>query len=202
MNTSGTSSATKLIFGGPKLKRVSVTIQYKNNPENVVSGYALSHEILPEQVSFFAAQKFPVDEELTVTYQLRGEKKSYDVRMTNIHEQISSGRIMTAVPTEDNPFPARKFYRCYTSVIGADAAAKTTDEAKPADSVAAAPVEATAETSSAPAAENAVDAPPVEVAAKDNKIDLFAAEEPQKIEIPEAGGIAPVDMPIEEPKAA
>lgn len=194
MNSPGTDNKTTLIFEGPQLKRVSVTIQYKNHPENLVSGYALSHEILPGQVSFFAAQKFPVDEELTVFYQLKGEKKSVDVRMKHMHEQISSGRIMNALPTEQNPFPARKFYRCYTTALTAEGAAKTTDETKTQEApVASEPVVATA-ASETPAIEGA----PVEVAAKDNKVDLFAAEESPKIEIPEAGGIAPV----EEPKAA
>jgi len=109
----------KSLFGGAHLKRVSISIQYKNKPENVVIGYALSHEILPGQLSFFAAQKFPVDEELIISFMQNGEKKSYVVMMKHMHEQISSGRIMNSLPNEENPFPARKFYRCYSSVMGA-----------------------------------------------------------------------------------
>jgi hypothetical protein len=189
----------KIALEGYKLKRVSITIQYKNNPENVVSGYALTHEILANQISFFAAQKFPVDEELTVFYQLKGEKKSLDVRMKHMHEQISSGRVMNALPTEENPFPARKFYRCYTSAVSAEGLTKTTTETTTQNAAATSetkiesPIEATA-----PAAEQA----PIETVAKENKIDLFAAEEAPKIEIPEVGGIAPVEMAVEEPKAA
>lgn len=83
----------------------------------VVHGYALTHDIQSEQVSFFTAQKFPVDEELIITYNLNGnEMQSMNVVLRQMHEQISSGRVMNALPTEENPFPARKFYRCYTSV--------------------------------------------------------------------------------------
>ena len=115
MNTPGSNIKSGSIYGGRHLKRVPITIQYKNKPEMVVSGYALTHEILPEQVSFFAAQKFPVDEELVVTYSLNGgEPQTAQVTLRSIHEQISSGRVMNALPTEENPFPARKFYRCYS----------------------------------------------------------------------------------------
>ncbi len=116
MNTSSENSKTKS-FEGPQLKRVSVTIQYKNHPEKIVSGYALSHEILDNQVSFFAAQKFPIDEPLLMKYQINGESKSLTVMMKHMHEQISSGRVMNSLPTEENPCPARKFYRCYSMVI-------------------------------------------------------------------------------------
>ncbi len=84
-----------------------------------VPGYALSHEILPDHLSFFAAQKFPVDEELIVYFSENGEEKNMNVILRNMHEQISSGRVMTAVPSEEDPFPARKFYRCYTTVLDA-----------------------------------------------------------------------------------
>ena len=117
----------------PHLKRLSVIIQYKNRPETpTVAGYALSHEILDSQVSFFAAQKFPVDEELNVFYTINGEKHSLTVTMKSMHEQISSGRIMNALPTDANPFPARKFYRCYTSVVGASATTLTSSDSSQA----------------------------------------------------------------------
>ncbi len=116
MNTPGANNKANPILGGSHLKRVPITIQYKNKPETKVSGYALSHEILPNQVSFFAAQKFPVDEELIVFFTENGEQQSMNVILRNMHEQISSGRVMNALPTEDDPFPARKFYRCYTTI--------------------------------------------------------------------------------------
>lgn len=118
MNTSGSDNKFRSPFGGNRLKRVPITIQYKNKPEVAVTGYALTHEILPEQISFFAAQKFPVDEELVVTYTMNsGETESMNVVLRNMHEQISSGRVMNALPSDENPFPARKFYRCYSMVL-------------------------------------------------------------------------------------
>ena len=167
-------------FGGAHLKRVSVTIQFKNHPENTVNGYALSHEILPNQVSFFAAQKFPVDEELNVFYTVNGEKKSLTVTMKSMHEQISSGRIMNGIPSEENPFPARKFYRCYTSVVGAAAAAATDTNTDEKPSEAPAPVEVAAEApmEAAPAAE-------VIPVAKMDSSDVFGAEEPVSVPIPD-----------------
>jgi hypothetical protein len=104
------------------LKRLPITIQYKNKPEMVVQGYALTHEILPEQVSFFATQKFPVDEELIISWNTNGgETQSMNVVLRQMHEQISSGRVMNDLPNDKAPFPARKFYRCYTSIKQAQA---------------------------------------------------------------------------------
>ncbi len=125
MNTSGANNKGNPILGGSHLKRVPITIQYKNKPEMKVPGYALSHEILPDHLSFFAAQKFPVDEELVVFFSENGEEKNMNVILRNMHEQISSGRVMTAVPSEEDPFPARKFYRCYTTVLDASAGTQT-----------------------------------------------------------------------------
>lgn len=120
MNTTGANNNSRSPFGGNRLKRVPITIQYKNKPETAVPGYALTHEILPEQISFFAAQKFPVDEELVVTYTMNsGESQTMHVVLRNMHEQISSGRVMNALPSENQPFPARKFYRCYSLVLKA-----------------------------------------------------------------------------------
>ena len=168
MKTSGENNSKKSLFGGSHLKRVSISIQSKNDPENVVIGYALSHEILSNQVSFFAAQKFPVEEELIITYYLNGEKKSLTVMMKHMHEQISSGRIMNAVPSEDNPFPARKFYRCYSSVVAKMAAVITsTEEEKQPQPIAA--------------AEIVEEAP----APKENIMNVFAAEPVASAEIPD-----------------
>lgn len=189
--TSGENSKT-ILMGGHRLKRVPITIQYKNNPDFVVSGYALSHEILPNQVSFFATQKFPMEEELTVSFQVNGEKQSLTVLLKHMHEQISSGRIMNSIPSEENPFPARKFYRCYTQAVGAVAAAKTEETQAPADAVAA-PVEVTA---------TGEQTAPVEVAAQAETVE--AAPAAPVVEMPVAkvdssdifGASAPVDVPI------
>jgi hypothetical protein len=156
VNTSGANNKLNPIIGGGHLKRVPITIQYKKNPELKVPGYALSHEILDDQVSFFAAQKFPVDEELIVCYSENGEELCKNVVLRNVHEQISSGRVMIGVPSESDPFPARKFYRCYTTaILGATDAGKS-DQEQPVNE--------------APATENAAaDIPIAEVPGEENK---------------------------------
>ncbi len=121
MNTSGANNRGNPILGGSHLKRVPITIQHKNKPDMRVSGYALSHEILPDHLSFFATQKFQVDEELVVFFNENGAEQSMNVILRNMHEQISSGRVMIAVPSEEDPFPTRKFYRCYTTVLSSSA---------------------------------------------------------------------------------
>jgi hypothetical protein len=121
VQTPGANNKNNPILGGSHLKRVPITIQHKKNPEIKVSGYALAHEILDDQVSFFATQKFPVDEELIVCYSENGNEQCLNVVLRNMHEQISSGRVMTSVPSENDPFPARKFYRCYTVALAAAA---------------------------------------------------------------------------------
>ena len=160
----------KTLVRGAQLKRVSVTIQYKNHPETLVHGYALIHEILSNQVSFFSTQKLPVDEELLVAFLQNGEKKSVTVMVNHMNEQISSGKIMNALPCDSNPFPARKFYRCYTSVV-ATAAASTAETT----------AEITAETNETPATATA------EMAAEEPKkvVDLFAAEAVPSAPIPD-----------------
>lgn len=169
MKTSSTNNnKVSIHIGGCRLKRVPITIQFKKNPENMATGYALSHEILPNQVSFFATQKFPVDEELTIFFSLNGEKQSLTVTMKSMNEQISTGRIMNTLPSEAVPCPTRKFYRCYSAVMGAAAAHQP------------------ATTEAAPAITNV----------------FAAAEDPATAAIPEAGNIAPVELPIEEVKAA
>ncbi len=157
----------KTLVRGAQLKRVSVTIQYKKHPETVVHGYALIHEILSNQVSFFSTQKLPVDEELLVAFHQNGENKLVTVMVNHMNEQISSGKIMNALPCEENPFPARKFYRCYTSVVGAAAATiqETTE---------------TPQTETAPAEEI-----PVAAAEPKKVVDLFTVEEVASAVIPD-----------------
>lgn len=150
------------------MKRVPITIQHKKNPEIKVSGYALAHEILDEQVSFFATQKFPVDEELIVCYSDNGKEQCLNVVLRNMHEQISSGRVMISVPSESDPFPARKFYRCYTVAVGAAAATgNSTEETTEASSTS----NETAETAvnSESSESSASDTPVADVPGEENK---------------------------------
>lgn len=117
----GTSNRPHPIGRDTHLKRVSLLIQSKKYQGQVFVGYALLHEFNPKRLSFFTSQKFPIDEILEVDVDFFGAKAHMKVRMANIHEQISSGRVMNAVPNEENPFPVRKFYRCYaviTSMLG------------------------------------------------------------------------------------
>ncbi len=162
MNTSSANNKGNPILGGSHLKRVPITIQYKNKPEMKVPGYALSHEILPDHLSFFAAQKFPVDEELVVYFSENGEEKNMNVILRNMHEQISSGRVMTAVPSEEDPFPARKFYRCYTTVLNAVENAGSETEAEPQ-------METAPEAAAEPVADPAAEIPVAEVPDEEQK---------------------------------
>jgi hypothetical protein len=68
-------------------------------------------------LSFFSMQKFQIDEALTIRMIVDSQELEFHLRMSHLHEQISSGRVMTALPTEACPFPARKFYRCFAQVI-------------------------------------------------------------------------------------
>jgi hypothetical protein len=103
--------------GDRRLKRVGAIIRSKKHPEVELPGYALLTELNEEMLSFFSTQKFLVDEGLTVTMNVESDSLEFQLRMSHLHEQISSGRIMTEVPTEANPFPARKFYRCFAKVL-------------------------------------------------------------------------------------
>lgn len=131
MQTPRANTKTNQLFRSHHLKRVPITIQSKKNPELVVAGYALSHEILSNQISFFSTQKFPLEETLVVNYEINGETHSVPVTLDHLHEQISSGRVMNAVPDDQHPFPTRIFYRCYTSVNGAAAATGETTATAP-----------------------------------------------------------------------
>lgn len=81
------------------------------------TGYALINELNEKLFSFFCTEKFPIDEELEIEMKFSGHALTYKVVMTHLHEQISSGRIMTGLPTAENPFPARKYYRCFSNVL-------------------------------------------------------------------------------------
>ena len=96
------------------MKRIAVSIINQKHPEVVYLGYALSNEISETAVNFFSTVKFRPDEELEVRVDRDGDVSRYSVVMTQLHEQISSGKIMNAVPDAEHPFPARTFYRCFT----------------------------------------------------------------------------------------
>lgn len=145
------------------MKRVSLLIQSKKYPGQTFVGYALLHEFNPQRLSFFTAQKFPVDEELEIEVDFFGSKGVMKVRMANLHEQISSGRVMNAIPNEANPFPVRKFYRCYAvinALQGVLPGMTAADGASAPATSAAGPVEAeTAAPAPAAALDAAADAP-------------------------------------------
>lgn len=104
-------------MGDRRLKRVALKISLKNQPDRNVNGYALVNELSGPMFTFFCTEKFALDEELEVKLHFGGHDLTYKILMSHLHEQISSGRIMNAVPTEENPFPARKFYRCFAKVL-------------------------------------------------------------------------------------
>jgi hypothetical protein len=141
------------------MKRIGISIKSCKHPENQVMGSALINEVKSDSISFFASQKFQADEELEIVCELNGEKILYQVVMKQLHEQISSGRIMTAVPSAEHPFPARTFYRCFAKVNSVITMNGPQEIETPADLVAApiAAVSATSETTpiaeTAPAAE-------------------------------------------------
>jgi hypothetical protein len=108
---------THLLKGDSRLKRIVIGIRMKKNPELQFSGYALVNELGSPMFSFFCTEKFPIDEELIVNLTVSGTDLEYVIAMSHLHEQISSGRIMNAVPTEEEPFPVRKFYRCFAKIL-------------------------------------------------------------------------------------
>ncbi|MBC7397048.1 MAG: hypothetical protein H7333_06360 [Bdellovibrionales bacterium] len=110
------------------MKRVNLHIISKNQPGTVYTGYAVVGELNNETLAFFCTEKFNVDDELQVTFTVGKESYQYPVVLFNLHEQMSSGRIMTSLPTEANPFPARKFYRCFARVMVPEVSTKTQDQ--------------------------------------------------------------------------
>jgi len=113
------------------LKRVALKIVSKFHPEQPHSGYALVNELNEQTFSFFCTEKFSLDEELEVHMHFGGHELTYKVQMNHLHEQISSGRIMNALPTAENPFPARKFYRCFGKVLELQGMDGVTDQSNP-----------------------------------------------------------------------
>ncbi len=105
------------------MKRIAVSIHYEKHPELVYLGYALANEITESGLNFFSTVKFRPDEKLEVRVTRDGQIQKYSVVITQLYEQISSGKIMNAVPDSEHPFPARTFYRCFTKPVVKVAAA-------------------------------------------------------------------------------
>ncbi|MBU6154014.1 MAG: hypothetical protein KGP28_06905 [Bdellovibrionales bacterium] len=125
----GASSIAHLFTGDRRLKRVAVKIKAPKLGDREHPGYALLNELSENMFSFFCTEKFSIDEELEIQVKFSGHDLTYRVTMSHLHEEISSGRIMNALPSENNPFPARKFYRCFSKVLELKGMEKT-----PADS--------------------------------------------------------------------
>jgi hypothetical protein len=117
VSTSGSSSIAHLFMGDRRLKRVALKISTKLKPDRTFNGYALVNELSGNLFTFFCTEKFALDEELEVQLHFGGHDLTYRILMSHLHEQISSGRIMNALPSEQNPFPARKFYRCFAKIL-------------------------------------------------------------------------------------
>ena len=113
----GATSIAHLFMGDSRLKRVAVKIKAPKLGDREFTGHALVNELNEKMFSFFCTEKFSIDEELEVQVRFSGHDLTYRVTMSHLHEQISSGRIMNALPSEENPFPARKFYRCFSKVL-------------------------------------------------------------------------------------
>jgi hypothetical protein len=138
----GSSSIAHLFMGDSRLKRVALMIIAPKRGNSEFAGYALVNELNEKVFSFFCTDKFTIDEELEIKMRFGGHNLTYKVLMSHLHEQISSGRIMTDVPTEENPFPARKFYRCFSKVVELQGMEKTgASEENPASPVEPASVE-------------------------------------------------------------
>ena len=98
------------------MKRIGLSIKSLKHPELHFLGSALTTEIRNDRMHFYSSHKFRSDEELEILCELNGEKAKYQVVINNIHEQISSGKIMATIPTEERPFPSLTFYRCFARV--------------------------------------------------------------------------------------
>ena len=99
-----------------RLKRITLTIRNKKFPNQVAYGQAVVQDIGRELFYFFTTQKFLLEEDLEVSCEHYGEKYVFILNLHHIHEEISSGRIMNAIPEEGKPFPAIVFYRCFAKV--------------------------------------------------------------------------------------
>jgi hypothetical protein len=98
------------------MKRVTLTIHSEKQPDVIYMAYALSNEVNDASLNFFSTVKFQPEEELEIRVDYGQEPVRYHVVMTHLHEQISSGKIMTSIPDEAHPYPGRTFYRCFTKV--------------------------------------------------------------------------------------
>ena len=116
-STTMINSISHLLKGERRLKRINLAIRMKKNPEHLATGYALINELGSPLFSFFCTEKYAVDEELILDLTVWGKALQYEVTMSHLHEQISSGRIMSALPSDDEPFPVRKFYRCFAKIV-------------------------------------------------------------------------------------
>jgi hypothetical protein len=123
----GATSIAHLFTGDSRLKRVAVKIKAPKLGDREFTGHALVNELSEKMFSFFCTEKFSIDEELEIQVRFSGHDLTYRVTMSHLHEQISSGRIMNALPSEDNPFPARKFYRCFSKVLELKGMERTED---------------------------------------------------------------------------
>jgi hypothetical protein len=123
----GATSIAHLFTGDSRLKRVAVKIKAPKLGDREFTGHALVNELSEKMFSFFCTEKFSIDEELEIQMRFSGHDLTYRVTMSHLHEQISSGRIMNALPSEDNPFPARKFYRCFSKVLELKGMERTED---------------------------------------------------------------------------
>jgi hypothetical protein len=142
----GASSIAHLFMGDRRLKRVAVKIKAPKSGNQEFQGYALINELSESWFSFFCTEKFSIDQELEIQVKFSGHDLTYKVTMSHLHEQISSGRIMNCMPTEENPFPARKFYRCFSRVTELKGMQKSTpEETTGAIAAAEAPASATEE---------------------------------------------------------
>lgn len=111
------------------MKRVTISVQSITHPEVSVMGYALPSELKNELLQFYTTLKLPLEDELQVTVHYHGSVTQFRARMRTLNEQISSGRVMSDTPSEENPLPIRTFYKCYATVISKEVSDGQTDGA-------------------------------------------------------------------------
>lgn len=118
MGTSGKTSQRRSYSGGLRLKRVSLKIVSKKRPSESNPAYVLVADVDRGPIlSFFSSKKYMEDETLEVSAWIKGKHRTFEVQMKACHEQISSGRVMTGIPTLHEPLPNLTFYRCYAKVL-------------------------------------------------------------------------------------
>lgn len=212
INSTGTSiSINDLAHGDKRLKRVALNIKRSIDPERAFPGYALVNELNEKMFYFFCTDKFKIDEELMVYFNVAGQDLELQVVVSSLHEQISSGRIMTSVPSAENPFPARKFYRCFAKVLAhnmhsredLDSQMDELDALVSADGEPSLEATGTGEeaTPQAEPTEVAAAAPAAEGPAPDNVREISMAPKAPPSN-PFEGAPAPTDDPALLPKAA